>query len=97
MMPPVTVPTRSNAVHKPIVASLSALLALSEPETEVIRLVLHNFPQNIEAMECRASAADLKRFIRWALQQSYSPALTTDEKLQLLDIAWKVQQLLWSC
>ncbi|HEY9621289.1 MAG TPA: hypothetical protein V6C78_13015 [Crinalium sp.] len=39
--------------------------------------------------------ARLKRFIQWALQQSYLKHYSQDTLLQILDCAWEAQKLLW--
>jgi hypothetical protein len=75
---------------------LFTLLVLTEQaETEALCSQLDQLPEVVEQIERYASASELRRFTEWALQQSYSPRLTLDEKLQLLDTAWKVQKLLW--
>lgn len=76
-----------------VASPLFKLLVLTE---QVGTEALHSpLAQLSEDIECYASVSELRRFTEWALQQSYSPRLTLDEKLQLLDTAWKVQKLLW--
>lgn len=75
---------------------LALLRSTHNNEVETLQSILPQLPQTVEQLECFASKADLRRFTQWALQQSYSPALTLDEKMQLLDAAWKIQELLWA-
>lgn len=72
------------------------LASIDVNEAKTLRMLLHQLPQMIEQLECFASKSDLRCFAQWALQQSYSQALTLDEKLHLLDTAWTVQELLWA-
>jgi hypothetical protein len=81
------------SLQKSAPSPLFTLLTLTGHEAEMLQL----YPfQHVEQLECLVSRTDLIHFLEWALQQSYSPALTSEEKLQLLDIAWNVQQLLWA-
>jgi hypothetical protein len=75
-------------------ASFPALPA--DPQPQEIESFLHQLTQVIEQIECMASESDLKVFVYWALEQSYSNAFTQDQKFQLLSLAWEVQKLLWS-
>jgi hypothetical protein len=72
---------------------LFTLLALTGREAGMLQLCAFQYD---ERLECLVSRSDLIHFLQWALQQSYSPALTSEEKLQLLDVAWNVQRLLWT-
>jgi hypothetical protein len=78
-------------------SSLLTLLASSDPgSVEALRSLLNQHPEALEQSECFASKSDLKHLTQAALQQSYSQMFTPDEKLQLLDMAWKIQELLWA-
>lgn len=94
MMSPIELATSPAAPSQTL--PLFKLLVSTEQFTVSAENMPHFWTRINEQIECHASATDLKCFTEWALQQSYSPALTADQKLQLLDIAWKVQQLLWS-
>lgn len=97
-MAPIELVTRPQGNAMQEIPSLLFAFLKSTPntETEVLQSVLHQLPQTVEQLECFASKSDLRRFTQWALQQSYSTALTSDEKMQLLDAAWKIQELLWA-
>lgn len=43
-----------------------------------------------------ASEAELRNFVQWALQQSYSNQLTHVDRMKLLNVAWDVQKTIWS-
>ncbi|MBF2050632.1 MAG: hypothetical protein IGS54_25265 [Elainella sp. C42_A2020_010] len=88
----ITPPAR---VHQQTAPHLFLLLSLSKSEAEMLRWHQQN-RYCVEQLECVVSRSDLRELIQWALQQSYAPTLTTEEKLQLLDLAWNVQQLLWA-
>lgn len=85
------------AVAQPLAALPSVFPALpEEPEPAQVTDFLCQLTQAIEQIECSVSEADLQAFIYWALRQSYSVYFTQDESLQLLDLAWKAQKLLWA-
>lgn len=73
-------PWPDTPLDEPLAAQLKAELASRTPEQPAFEI----------------SKSELKRFIAWALHQSYAPVLTPAEKLKLLDVAWAVQNLLWS-
>jgi hypothetical protein len=96
MMSPLDLTIDPPSMIQETAPSLVLLDLIGSSEIESLRSLLHQPPQAVEQLEQFASKSDLRRFVQWALQQSYSPALTLDEKLQLLDIAWNIQELLWA-
>lgn len=85
--------TRSE--QEPAPSLFTLLISTDHCQVEKLRSLLNQRPEALEQSECFASKSDLKRLTQAALQQSYSPMFTPDEKLQLLDMAWKIQELLW--
>jgi hypothetical protein len=91
-----TVNPTTRSAQEPM-SSLLTLLTSSDPgSVEALRSLLNQHPEALEQSECFASKSDLKHLTQAALQQSYSQMFTPDEKLQLLDMAWKIQELLWA-
>lgn len=45
--------------------------------------------------DCQVSANELQHFIQWALNTSYCDRYPQHTRLQLLDLAWSAQKLLW--
>lgn len=61
-----------------------------------VEAVLHELTQEVENAAACASGAELRSFVQWALEQSYSDQLNYLERMQLLELAWRIQKLLWA-
>lgn len=88
--------SRNNPVLQNAASPLFTLLVVTEQNVAEISSTQSQSLHDLEQIERHASATELRDFTAWALQRSHSPSLSFNEKLQLLDIAWKVQKLLWS-
>jgi hypothetical protein len=67
-----------------------------QPQPDQVAEFLQQLTQMAEQIECFVSESDLQAFVRWALAQSHSSYFTQDESLQLLELAWRAQKLLWA-
>jgi hypothetical protein len=65
-------------------------------EATQVEAFLHELTQAVEHAASCASEAELKCFVQWALEQSYSDELNYLERMQLLELAWRIQKLLWA-
>lgn len=79
--------------------SHSEVLFLALPaslEQDHVPVVLARLTEEIKYVPYQASQVELKRFVQWALNQSYSEQLAPYQRMELLNLAWQVQKLLWS-
>ena len=99
-----SMPSSVQSVFLPQVADLevsvgSEVLFVSLPtplQRDQVTAVLARLTEEIKHVPFQASQAELRRFVQWALNQSYSDQLAPFQRMELLNLAWQVQKLLWS-
>lgn len=103
MSPLIVSPTSQNAAVQNAAGfgllTGSAPLSLFLPtdlQSEQVAELLDRLVKKINQIDPETPDSELRAFVQWALKQSYSDQLTHLERMQLLDLAWQVQKLLWS-
>ena len=69
------------------------------PETlprHQVAIVLQQLTEIIDHLQFEATEAEQKQFVQWALRQSYSDELTPVQKMELLNLGWQIQKVLWA-
>lgn len=81
---------------EPIPSEILFLSLPSSLEPDQVPVVLARLAEEIKYVPFQASSTELKRFVQWALSQSYAAQLAPYQRMELLNLAWQVQKLLWS-